>query len=387
MAIVYDDILNLTDDHSASSKFMQAIPDGNIKLRLDDRPEVWLNKRTSPHFFLDAKKRYQVLASILGFNFESQLRSLIDFVNEETDQLINHHYSLHPVKTDFDSIKIGKVSLIQLEATKFDNFIEAHTFRFSDEVFGAFPDQAHNFPPEYRLLVATEVQANRLNRDYNSHLFFDLLHDISRSQNIVLHFLQHFSGKYFPRSGSILTDSFPNAGCSWSSKFKSSELESLTIDDLINVESIVMSLESYTFYRLLIGSEISNKDIYSRLVILRAILDPFFEENASMVRTAKQLSGKNKTEVQAKLILKSLANNNARYSNDLQLSELVQFLKIRNSFIHPSPTEDLTSLHILHDKVSVFRKVIYEFFLTTFLHNITNGKNLFTANTSAPEIS
>jgi len=380
MTLDFDKILNLTGDNSSHLSFMKAIeiPEDGIRLLLNDRPEVWLNKGVATHFFLNAKKRYKTLAEILGF---------LAFINGQTDELINYHYSLYPIKTTFDFKKIGTISLVQLKESQFENFIKAHTHQmFDGEAFGLVPKNAHNFPTEHRLLVATKFNAKRLTQAYDSHLFFDKLHDIYRSHNIALHFLQHFSGKYFSRSGCISSDSFPNAGSSGSSKFHKFELGLLNEKDFKNVENLTQCLEPYLFYRLLFGSEIHQSDIFPQVVLLRAILDPFFNTNKQMIETAMQISNKDKTEVQAKLIFKSLANNSARYNNDLTLLELVQFLKIRNSFIHPAPTGDITALHIVHEKGGAFRMVVYEFILTTFLHNITNGTDLFAANTSAQEL-
>jgi len=252
----------------------------------------------------------------------------VAFINGETDELINFNYSLYPIKTDFDFKKFGTISLVQLSDTNFESFIAAHTHMFGDTPHGMFPERADNFPPEYRLLVATEVKAERLKGDYDHHLFFDKLHDIYRSHNILLHCL------------------------SGASKFRSFYLSALEENDFKKVEDITKSLEQNVFYRLLIGSEIPNIGVFSRLVFLRSILDPFFlfTPNDKMIKSAVKKSGKNKTEIQADLLLKSLAKNNARFSKDLSTSEQV-----------------------------LFRRVVYEFVFTTFLHNITNNKNLFAA--------
>jgi len=383
MAIDFDAVLNLGNDYFVSSNFIDAIgiPEDGIRLLMDDRPEVWLTKGSSFSFFLDAKKRYDSLSSILQFDFEDQLKHLVAFINGETDELINFNYSLYPIKTDFDFKKFGTISLVQLSDTNFESFIAAHTHMFGDTPHGMFPERADNFPPEYRLLVATEVKAERLKGDYDHHLFFDKLHDIYRSHNILLHCLQHFSGNYAQPPGSISSDSFPNAGTSGASKFRSFYLSALEENDFKKVEDITKSLEQNVFYRLLIGSEIPNIGVFSRLVFLRSILDPFFlfTPNDKMIKSAVKKSGKNKTEIQADLLLKSLAKNNARFSKDLSTSEVTQFLAMRNSFIHPSPAGDISTLHVLYDKQVLFRRVVYEFVFTTFLHNITNNKNLFAA--------
>lgn len=373
MTIEFNDVLNLTDDIQVRQKFWESFPEGDIKLLMDDRPEVSLNDGTSVHFFLDAKKRYQVLADILGFNFEDQLESLVAFVNGETDELINYHFNLYPIKTEFTFKKFGAISLTQLSDATFEQFVEAY--------FPTFPGQLQSFPAEYRLLVITEVKATRLSHDYDHHLFFDKLHDINRTHRILIHCLQHFSGTYHRYSGSIASDSFPNAGACWASKRYKFALSPLTESDFNNVEAIMNSLQPNIFYRLLIGTEI-NSSSFASLVFLRSILDPFLKFNDAMIVKARNRSHEDKTEIQARLIFKSLTDNNARFTSDLTLSEFTKFLKIRNAIAHPSPAEDLSTHHILHDKEILFRKIVYEFVFKTFLHNIANGTDLFTASTN-----
>ena len=206
-------------------------------------------------------------------------------------------------------------------------------------------------------------------------------------RNISCHRITRFLLKYFAGNiesldSSISTDNFPHSNSSQSSKVIKTEIQKIEDTHIDKISRIISFLNDKLTYRLIIKSEFSARLPFERAIFLRSILDPILEKNKTTINGAfNPNNGIKKTNIQAQYILKTLLINNGQYSNLVKLNELTDFLQIRNSIIHPKPTDTIEKMHLLYEKTTDFRKVIYEFLFIAINKNITNGLSEFELDT------
>ena len=93
------------------------------------------------------------------------------------------------------------------------------------------------------------------------------------------------------------------------------------------------------------------------------------------------VQGDSKTTFQARFILKTLVDNGYQNQNLISEGLLKDFLQIRNSIIHPNPTDGIEHLHLLYDRIHDIRKVIYEFLFCSIELKHSNNLDDFELNT------
>lgn len=345
------------------------LPNGKLKITLDDRGDIHLYENNLDSFFGNFKARCSCLTQALGTDFVHFLEPMVKLINDDTDEISTFHQSIYPIKTPFNLKKLGRFTLTQLDQNTFDKYRAAHTL--SRKV------TAENYPEGYRLLLISEERAKRV-PVHQHHQFFDRLDEIYSNHGLIVHLLQHYSDTNYQVSGSWATDNFPDASASGASKLRKVEIGQVNSTNMAAIEAILVSLNPAVFFRLLLRSEFHAKGNFARLIFLRSLIDPILEKNDGKISEKAKQESQDKTEIQANFILKILANNGSTSSHGLSNMEIVEFLKMRNAIIHPSPNTDLKRLHLLFDKLSSFRILVYAVVFGTLVENNARQEDLFT---------
>ncbi len=356
-----------------------------INVYLDDRPPVKISKWNLGEFFIDYQKRCLFLESILGINTDEEINKMVDYLNGTIEELDIYHYSLYPVKTDFKETSVNKFSLHQLDEEEFQNFLNSH-HNFDLHINST--EKIANYPLGNRMLLISKEKGKRRQHNESYHLFFDRLDEIYSNHTIVKFLFDYFFGNISVKQSSISTDSFPHSGTSSSSKFYHGELKNIQAIAINRIQKVITFLEDKLYYRLIIRAEIAANETFARCVLLRSVLDPFFEKNSnkSKINNAQTTLGSStnrldKTLVQSKLILKFLNDNGSIKQNLVSEAELNQFLRVRNKVAHPRPNASIMELHQLYDKLGLIREIIYEFVFIIIERNIDNSLDDFEIDT------
>lgn len=368
-----------------------------INVYLDDRPPVMIAERNLGEFFFDYQKRCLFLESILGLNASDEINRMIDYLNNEVDDLDIYHFSLYPVKTDFKTFSLGKYSLYQLDEEEFRTFLNSHQSLAShinsiqkiinSPISNRFR-KIINFPLGNRALLISKERVKRKQQNESYHLYFDRLDDIYSNHTIVKFLFDYYFGNIGFKQSSISTDNFPFAGTSSSSNFYQGELKNIEQYAIDRIQKTLTFLESKLYYRLIIRAEITSNETFARCVLLRSILDPFFEKrsNKRKIENAEITLGSatnrlSKTLVQSKLIIKSLIDNGSPKHDLVTDIELANFLKIRNKIAHPRPSASVLELHQIYEKSSLIRQMIYEFVFILIERKMDNSLDDFEIDT------
>ncbi|WP_271765931.1 hypothetical protein [Aquimarina algiphila] len=357
---------------SLIEQFNNKIENEEILIDLDERPQYTIAKDHIGQFFYDYYCRCTFLSSLISVNVDDEIDQMIKFIKGETDTVNTYHFSLSPQKTNND-LDLGNYFLIQLNEDQFQNLIQTH-HSFGHQI------ERENYPSEYRALLISKVIAKRKQGNQSHHLWFDRLDEIYTYHSIIRFLLKYFAGNIQSADSSISSDNFPFASSSGSGKVFKNEITSISDSDKAKIIQIIDFLSDKLVFRLIVRSEISCKNVFEQAVFLRSILDPILSKNNTAIRST-MVQGDHKTTFQAKFILKTLVDNACQYHNLISESLLKDFLKIRNSIIHPNPTDGIEHLHLLYDRIHDIRKVIYEFLFCSIELKQANNFDDFELNT------
>lgn len=352
---------------SIIDQFRFPVKNNLTTIRVDERPDHQIGQDQMGLFFYDYYKRCDFLSHIIDINVDEEIERMVDFINGSVDQINIYHYSLIPQKTAND-VSLSKFHTAQLDDRSFSLLKNTH-----HSIAHCLTQE--NFPDGYRFLLISKEIANRKNHQ-NKHLWFDRLDEIYSFHTIVPFLLKYYSGGIHSSIHSVNTDNFPHASSSGSSNLFQSEIGYLDNTAISEIDTIVRFLSNKLAYRLIVRSEISANGAFERAIFLRSVIDPILRENKTVINQATT-PGNNKTSTQAKFILKTLSDNDAEHKDLIDEDLLAQFLQIRNSIIHPDPSESIEKLHLLYDRTDDLRKVIYSFLITTIKLNRIGSQREF----------
>lgn len=219
------------------------IPNNNICMSLNDRPEYIIREGDIGKFFIEHEKRCSFLESIIGISTESEIRKMIDFINGETNDLEIYHYSIFPKKIENEKITFNKYYLVSLSEETFDNLFYSH------ERLNCYSNQLDSLKEHCSILISKE-NIQRTNHRPSSHLFFDKLDDIYSNHSILEFIFDYYFGEIDRYTCSINTDNFPFANTPGSINLRPSKLEWIDISNIGHIDTIIKSLQNKLYYRL-----------------------------------------------------------------------------------------------------------------------------------------
>ncbi|MEM9298140.1 MAG: hypothetical protein AAGA64_07095 [Bacteroidota bacterium] len=321
---------------------------------LDERPDHPIGKDNIGLFFSQYHQRCMFLSRIIGVQADKEIDNMIDFINGITDEVNIYHQSISPQKT-INDVSFGRFHVVQLDDKDYQDWLVTHGLEH--------PLKTKNFEIGFRsLLISKEVAKRKTSNNYNH--WYDRLDDIYSDHTIVRFFMNFYEGDIQAAPSAWSVDNFPNGSSSGSPSMFQSEIGDLDRIDISKIEDALNFLSNKLIYRLIIRNEITCEHVFQRTIFLRSVVDPILEKNDAVIMRAWGQVGK-KTDVQARYILKTLKDNNARHQGLVSEGLLGKFLRTRNAITHPKPNDSIEELHILYDKMADLRRVVYDFLLTS----------------------
>lgn len=352
----------------------QLFKNSQIEINVNDRPKYVIQEGQLLNFLSEYKSRCEFLDMIQSINISNEIERMYDFLVATTNEIDVYHYSLCSHSTITESLSVGNISFHKLDELKYQEFLNRHK-----SVEFLLQQKPNSFPENYRLLIVSKERVKRMNVNPTKHIFYDKLDEIYSNHKLFLFLLNYEYGNINVSNNSISTDNFPHSNSSSSSKMINKDLSEISSPS--RIIHVYNHLQNKLFYRLVMRSEYASKFVFGNTIYLRSLLDPFLNKNNDVIKNACPVRGR-KTDYQSKFIFETIRRLNPSFTFIIDEAELSSFLRIRNNLIHPNPTESIEMLHLIYDKIAEFRKLIYEFIISSIVEIETNSLEDFEIQTT-----